>query len=99
MLVFEISVQGHPGLLERLGPLTYLVQVTSGVFWRRHVDHLKPLHDGVNVQDQHRSTSPPLPDSPVPTEFIPVPGADNAEPSPAAVRDSIVEQAPSSTTG
>ena len=29
-------------IVERLGPLTYLVQVTSGVFWRRHVDHLCP---------------------------------------------------------
>eukprot|EP00731_Ephydatia_muelleri_P034546 Em0065g7a len=30
-----------PGVIvERLGPLTYLVQVSSGAFWKRHVDQL-----------------------------------------------------------
>ena len=35
-----------PGVIvERLGPLTYLVQMDTGVFWRRHVDHLRTAHD------------------------------------------------------
>lgn len=33
-----------PGVIvERVGPLSYLVSVQDGVTWRRHVDHLKPL--------------------------------------------------------
>ena len=32
-------------IVERLGPLTYLVQVSSGLFWRRHVDHLRPIDE------------------------------------------------------
>ena len=30
-------------IVERLGPLSYLVSVQDGVTWRRHVDHIKPL--------------------------------------------------------
>ena len=32
-------------IVERLGPLTYLVQVDMGVFWQHHVDHLRPVHE------------------------------------------------------
>ena len=35
-------------IVERLGPLTYLVQVDSGVFWHHHVDHLCPAPDGLS---------------------------------------------------
>ncbi|KAL5488826.1 hypothetical protein EMCRGX_G017834 [Ephydatia muelleri] len=35
-----------PGVIvERLGPLTYLVQVSSGAFWKRHVDQLRTSVD------------------------------------------------------
>lgn len=71
-----------------------MVQVTSGVFWRRHVDHLKPINDRVNVPDQNSST--PLPDLPPQSEFVPFPSTENTEPLP--VCDSMLEQAPPSTT-
>ena len=33
-----------PGVVvQRLGPLSFLVEVGDGIVWRRHVDHLKPL--------------------------------------------------------
>ena len=33
-----------PGVVvQRLGPLPFLVEVGDGIVWRRHVDHLKPL--------------------------------------------------------
>ena len=51
------NVQAHnfrPGprwaagvIVERLGPLSYLVQIDSGVIWRRHVDHLRLAPDGL----------------------------------------------------
>ena len=35
-----------PGVVaERLGPLTYLVQVSDGGLWKRHVDHLREWGD------------------------------------------------------
>ena len=73
-------------IVERLGPLSYLVQVTSGVFWRRHVDHLRRLDDAVKVPDQGQSTSPLLLDSPVQSDFIPIPGTENTEPLPVCER-------------
>lgn len=34
-----------PGVIaQQLGPLTYLVDVSNGRLWKRHVDHLKDLH-------------------------------------------------------
>jgi len=33
-------------VVERLDSLTYLVQVELGVFWRHHIDHLRPAADG-----------------------------------------------------
>ena len=32
-------------IVERLGTLTYLVQMDTGVFWQCHVDHLRTAHD------------------------------------------------------
>ena len=35
-----------PGVLkECCGPLTYLVEVESGVLWRQHADHIKDLQE------------------------------------------------------
>ena len=72
-----------------LGPLIYLVQITSGVFWRRHIDHLRPIGDSVNVQNQCNPTSPPLPDFSVQSDFVPIADSENNEsippPEPAAV--------------
>ena len=38
-------------IVERLDPLTYVVQVDSGVFWHRHVDHLRVAPDGLSKQN------------------------------------------------
>ena len=32
-----------------LGPLNFSVEVTHGVVWCRHVDHLKPLQESPSV--------------------------------------------------
>ena len=68
-------------VVERLGSLTYLVQVESGVFWRRHVDHLRPAANGPNAQNPH--TVPVLPNLMEQTDYAPIDGTDvNAEQQP-----------------
>ena len=60
-------------IVERLGPLTYLVQVDSGVFWRRHVDHLRVAPDALSKQNDTVSANSPLqPDLPSQPDFLPV---------------------------
>ena len=40
-----------PGVVvQRLGPLTFLVEVKDGLLWRRHVDHLKPLQESPSTE-------------------------------------------------
>ena len=81
-------------IVERLGPLTYLVQVTSGVFWRRHVEHLRPIDDHTNIQDQCDSAITPQPDCSAPSDFVPIPGMEPTE-SPR-VSDPAMQQPPPS---
>ena len=60
-------------IVERLGPLTYLVQVDSVVFWCRHVDHLSPAPDGLSEPNGTVTPNSSLrPDLPSPSDFIPV---------------------------
>ena len=60
-------------IVERLGPLTYLVQVDSGVFWHRHVDHLRLAPDGLSEPNGAVTPNSSLrPDLPSPSDFIPV---------------------------
>ena len=47
-------------VVRKLGVLTQLVQVDSGMFWRRHVDHLRPAIDSSVEAKLH--TEPELPD-------------------------------------
>ena len=35
----------HGVIIERLGPLSFLVEVKDGLTWRHHIDHLKPLQE------------------------------------------------------
>ena len=39
-------------IVERLGPLTYLVQVDSGQLWKRHLDHLRVRGDQPSTGEQ-----------------------------------------------
>ena len=60
-------------IVERLGPLTYLVQIDSGVFWHCHVDHLRVAPDGLSKQNDTVSPNSPLqPDLPSQPDFLPV---------------------------
>ena len=47
VMVKNLRLQGQawvPGVVaEELGPLTYLIQVEGGMFWRRHVDLLQEM--------------------------------------------------------
>ena len=60
-------------IVERLSPLTYLVQVDSGVFWRRHIDHLRSAHDKLvkpsTTVTMNTSLSPDVP-SPSQSDFV-----------------------------
>ena len=50
-----------PGtLIERKGPLTYLVQVSEGRIWKRHVDH---LHETTDTPQDHTSFVVPTAES------------------------------------
>ena len=57
-------------IVERLGPLTYLVQVDTGQLWKRHLDHLRvrgdqPVSEDTQPQDSEwnfaESPEPPSP--------------------------------------
>ena len=72
-------------IVERLGPLTYLVQVDSGVFWKRHIDHLCSAHDKPVEQSTTVPNNAPLsPDVPSPnqSDFVPIVETEHSEPSP-----------------
>ena len=47
VMVKNLRLQGQawvPGVVaEELDPLTYLIQVEGGMFWRRHVDLLQEM--------------------------------------------------------
>ena len=63
---FSTSPRWTAGVIvERLGPLTYLVQVDSGIFWHRQVDHLCPAPDGLSepngIVTSNSSLQPDLP--------------------------------------
>ena len=46
-----------PGtIIERTGPLSYLVQVTGGQTWKCHIDHLKQMDDSPQ-QEQTTETA------------------------------------------
>ena len=71
-----------PGVIvQQLGPLTYLVDVSEGRLWKRHVDHIKDLHarptenetwpePQVGGSSEATETSPSLPDLPLPVVVL-----------------------------
>ena len=75
MYKYTIFVKDHVGLQVSLlkdldHALTYLVQVNTGVFWRRHVDHLRAAPD--KPPEQNKTVPSPSPDFPSPSDFIPI---------------------------
>jgi len=68
-----------PGVvIERLGPLTYLIQVESGLFWRRHVDHLRVMSDQ------------PMKTDPLPTQTATTPSV--VDPAPSVVDPGLAQE-------
>ena len=58
-------------VIQKLGPLSYLVEVGEGLIWPRHVDHLKELASttiGDKAKDKEVEPDPGPPD---PEEFFP----------------------------
>ena len=66
-----------------LGPVTYLIQMEDGVFWRRHIDHLREASE--KPPEENRS----------PGDFpINLPSASTQNPSVISANSSQSEQAP-----
>ena len=65
-------------IVERLGPVSYLVETSQRLLWKRHVDHLKPIDKTSNdeqedipyAQDLVMSSGNAIPDI---SESAPVP--------------------------
>ena len=50
-----------PGtIIERTGPLSYLVQVSGGQTWKRHIDHLRQMFDSPKEEDNFTSNKESL---------------------------------------
>ena len=47
-------------VVERRGPLSYLVQVATGVLWRRHIDHLLETADSPQEETAEQNDTPDL---------------------------------------
>ena len=48
----------NPGtVIEKNGPLSYLVQVSSDRVWKRHIDHIREMHDSPQVETPTMSSS------------------------------------------
>ena len=82
---------------DRLGPVSYLVQLRNGDFWRRHIDHLR-----------RGSEQPPRDDSAAEEEFIVLPEsqtegggppAADTETPPGGISSQVSPEAPSQTSG
>ena len=82
---------------DRLGPVSYLVQLRNGDFWRRHIDHLR-----------RGSEQPPKDDSAAEEEFIVLPEsqtegggppAADTETPPGGISSQVSPEAPSQTSG
>ena len=69
-------------VIERKGPLSYLVQLASGTVWKRHVDHMlesvdSPLEETVTPEPvthelEELPRFPLSPNTPVPSSTVPV---------------------------
>ena len=76
-------------VIERRGPLSYLVQIPSGAVWRRHVDHLLESND--SPQEEVTATPalsedlPALPTSQTSPPTVSPPASDMSETEPATV--------------
>ena len=74
-----------PGtMVERTGPLSYLVQVSDNRIWKRHIDHLRPMSDGPQVEEtveQTPSFNPSQMRVPVVVPTVPKPSESGMEQS------------------
>ena len=54
------------------------------MFWRRHVEHLRPIDDHASIQDQYDSTTVPQLELSAPSDFVPIPGMEHTESQPVS---------------
>ena len=56
-----VHYQSGPKWITGVSPLSYLVQVTSGLWWRRHVDQLLAVQDSPMMESLETVTTLPAP--------------------------------------
>lgn len=63
---FSGSSRWLPGVVTRqLGPLTYLIQLTDGTVWRRHLDQLRARGDASEIEPTEGETELPQKEGPL----------------------------------
>ena len=85
-------------IVERLGPLSYLVETETHQLWKRHVDQLKEVSDSLlkpmefEVVPERDDTVPVIPTS---SEFIPASMSESSECTPNRPESAVVIPDPS----
>ena len=63
---FSGSSRWLPGVVTRqLGPLTYLIQLTDGTVWKRHLDQLRARGDASEIEPTEGETELPQKEGPL----------------------------------
>jgi len=87
-------------VIERSGPLSYIVQVRGEQAWKRHIDHLREVGDTPLEQPTEQisnDNSPPVDESfPIPSQ--PEVQTDSTEPSSSQIPIPNVDNQPTAVT-
>ena len=81
-------------IIERTGPLSYLLQTVGGQTWKRHIDHLRQMDD--SPQQEQTTKEESTNKETINIHFPPSQTASNTEPANDELTQSVIK--PSVTT-